>query len=309
MMHATAHTPKTPNQPPLARLLVPVDLSPRSCRAARYAGALAKQLHAAVDVVFVLEPAPFYSGLDYTPLSLDSAELVQQARARLTKLVQTELPAGLQTTVSVLHGRAAAQIVAAARQRKADLIVICTHGYSGAERIVMGSTTEEVLRQAPCPVWTLRHRTAPKAGLRIRRLLVPIDFSEPSRKALRYALGLARRFEASLTVCHVVSPVPPSRRWTTLARDLEAEAVESAREQLNQWIQPARDAGHNIKAEVLVGTPRDQIIAQADRQKADLVVMATRGRRGLARWLLGSTAEQVVRHAPCPVLVVRPQAA
>lgn len=297
-----------PEPPPLARLLVPVDLSPRSRRAARYAGALAKQVNAAVDVVFVLEPAPFYSGLDYTPLSLDKAELARQARTRLTKLVQTDLPAGLQTSVAVLHGRAANQIVAAARQRKAGLIVICTHGYSGAERIVMGSTTEQVLRQAPCPVLALRHRTVTKPGTRIRRILVPIDFSEPSRQALRYALGLAGRFEAGLTVCHVVAPVPPSRRWTTLARDLEAEAIELARQRLNKWLRLAANYAHSVQAQVLVGTPRDEIIAEARRHKADLIVMATRGRRGLARWLLGSTAEQVVRHAPCPVLVVHPKA-
>jgi nucleotide-binding universal stress UspA family protein len=306
-MNAPAKIPRTPGQPKLARLLVPVDLSPRSCRAIRYAGAWAARLGAAVDLVFVLEPAPFYSGLEYNPLAIDDAALVRQARDRLRKLAETQLPKEVPTSVSVLHGRAAAQIVAVARQQKTDLIVICTHGYSGAQRVVMGSTTEEVIRQAPCPVLTLRHRTAPKAALNIRRLLAPVDFSEPSRQALQYAVGLARRLDAALTVCHVVSPVPPSRRWTTLARDLEAEAVQQAERILARWVKPAASSLGGIQTRVLVGTPRDQIIQQATALQADLVVMATHGRRGLARWLLGSTAEAVVRHAPCPVLVVRPK--
>ena len=202
---------------------------------------------------------------------------------------------------------AGARIVATARERHTDLIVISTHGYTGVERALMGSTAEEVIRQAPCAVLTLRPRTAPKSGLRIARILAPVDFSAPSREALAYAVAFARPLGAAVTAFHSLQPLAPPRRLAKAASRLEARAFAQARKNLTAWAERSAGGQTPPATEVGAGRARDEIIRVAGRLESDLVILATRGRSGLKRLLLGSVAENVVRHAPCPVLVVRAQ--
>lgn len=142
----------------------------------------------------------------------------------------------------------------------------------------------------------------------LNRILVPIDFSECSRKALRYAIALAKEHAASLTLLYVVpkqyaaydygGPDMPS---------LEAEMFVDGEKKLNEILET--ELKGEVPAESLVrcGSPDDEILAIARDIPANLIVIATHGRTGLSHMLLGSVAEHVVRRAPCPVLVVREQ--
>jgi len=140
-------------------------------------------------------------------------------------------------------------------------------------------------------------------GLRLKQILVAVDFSESSRKALRYALSFARLFGAEITLLHVVEIVPARRAPLAVSRD--AETREMAARTLATWRRDAR-SGSSIKAVTRTGISAcHEIVAAAEESNADLLVIGNHGRTGLARVLLGSTAERVVRHAPCPVLVAR----
>jgi len=142
----------------------------------------------------------------------------------------------------------------------------------------------------------------------VQRILVPMDFSDTARKALQYAVPFAVAFEAEVVVVHVLQPfsIPPEigyapPQWAVTQREL----MESAREGLDTLC--VREISARARSEVLVreGVPWQEIVAAAREHKADLIILATHGRTGLKHALLGSVTERVVRHAPCPVLVVR----
>ena len=144
----------------------------------------------------------------------------------------------------------------------------------------------------------------------IRRILVPTDFSECALPAVRYAAELADKFAAELVLLHVVSDAVlalPDAVMPTPATDLHA-LTEAGKTGLANLIAAEKLERLNPRPEVRLGSPAAEIIAAATDLHADLVCIGTHGRGGIARVLLGSVAESVVRQAPCPVLTVRPKA-
>ncbi|HEY2083873.1 MAG TPA: universal stress protein [Verrucomicrobiae bacterium] len=144
------------------------------------------------------------------------------------------------------------------------------------------------------------------AELRLRHILVPVDFSECSHKALQYAVSFARQFGAELMLLHVVVAVPPPPQMLVFeAETLRGKYHEEAAKHLSDWRKEVASQ-ISVKAVVREGMAAHQeIVAAAHECNSDLIVIGNHGRGGLARVLTGSTAERVVRHAPCPVLVVR----
>lgn len=151
----------------------------------------------------------------------------------------------------------------------------------------------------------------------IRKILVPTDFSACAEEALDYALELARALGASVEVCHcgptpdyhVPALVSPAMR--TAAADLVAQLAamtEASRHELDDLIaRRSATAGAPLSGCSVDGDPDEGITRRAAEGGADLIVIGSHGRRGLSRVLLGSVTERVVRHAPCPVLVVHPR--
>ncbi len=145
-------------------------------------------------------------------------------------------------------------------------------------------------------------------AVRFRRILVPHDFSTHATRALKVALDLARRNQGRVTVLHVVAPIPPMVAvpagipvgWLP-----PTDLVPTARKELERIVAraPGRVDGPPVRCVVETGDPAERIIARA--RDADLIVMPTMGRSGLAHLLIGSVAEKVVRHAPVPVLTLR----
>jgi len=144
------------------------------------------------------------------------------------------------------------------------------------------------------------------SGVQVKKVLVPIDFSESSLKALKYAVAFAGQFGASICLVHVVEPasflddvhnVPLAVSDREVANKLHHKLVMLARKEI--------DPVTPVHPLVCIGKPFDEIVRTAKTFKADLIIIATHGRTGFKRTLLGSTAERVVQYAHCPVLVVR----
>lgn len=146
----------------------------------------------------------------------------------------------------------------------------------------------------------------------VKNILVPVDFSESSKRALEYALPLAEKLGATLTLIHVIEPriTPEDFMLGTETDVVDAQWIKSARNMLDSLRQEKIQTDINSMSIVTKGKPWQQIIATAKAVAADLIIIATHGRTGLKHVFLGSTAECVVRHAHCPVLTVRePEAA
>jgi universal stress protein A len=145
---------------------------------------------------------------------------------------------------------------------------------------------------------------------RISRILVPTDFSTASELALDYATSLALQFGASVHLLHVVEDPFVAGAWTpelyiASISTVRASLIDDAAARLASLHPAFERNGLKVTSEVMVGSPGPAIRDVAERQRADLVVMGTHGRSGMAHLLLGSVAEKVIRQASCPVLTVR----
>ena len=142
-------------------------------------------------------------------------------------------------------------------------------------------------------------------GVSFQRILVPVDFSEPSKAALEAAIEIGSRVPgAEITVMHVYGvPVYAYAEGTMMPPAVLAELSTAAQDAVRQLCDRYRNRGVALRPVSELGTPAD-IVARAEKDRADLIVIGTHGRTGLPRLLLGSVAERVVRTAPCPVLTV-----
>jgi nucleotide-binding universal stress UspA family protein len=291
----------------MTKVMVPLDGSAFAERAVPWAAALARAnggrlvlLRAALSYWYDVEGVA-----ETTPLHL-------KAKAELDAAAERARSFGLPVEAHLVPGTAAASIVAAAAQLKIDLVVMSTHGRSGIGRFLYGSVADAVLRHAPVPV-VLVPVAAPVAwpDATTLRVLVPLDGSELARRALGPLAALAAAMPVEAVLVQVVPPpaaegaalgfpptyaipeVPdPDEQLGTARRDLEDEA--------------SRLAGTLPVAGVRVelGPPATTIAEVAREEGAHLIAMATHGRGGLSRLVMGSVATGVLRHAAVPLLLV-----
>lgn len=238
-------------------------------------------------------------------------ELYERMRSSAEKRMATaaeseEMPA-LKIVRAQVRGISPAPVILEyAEEQRADLIVMGTHGRRGLRHLLLGSVAEEVVRLADCPVLTVREDA--ESATAFERILVPMDYSRSSEVALRYAREIAATEGAGLHLLHVLEvgtypdfyfPVQASQMFDM--PELKEKALQHLRDRLER-------EGPAVPAEVHVelGHPAQNIVEYAERLEIDLIVLASHGRTGLERALLGSVAEGVTRRAKCPVLIVKP---
>jgi nucleotide-binding universal stress UspA family protein len=141
----------------------------------------------------------------------------------------------------------------------------------------------------------------------IRRILVPLDFSQHSQKALSWALAMAERWRSHILLLHVVPrpSYPPMLMGSYFnVAEFEASLQADAETRAKEMVAQTGNKAVQIDTKIVIGEPFSDICHLAEQEKVDLIVMGSHGRTGLSHVLLGSVAERVVRHAPCPVMVV-----
>lgn len=285
----------------IERILLPTDFSDASTHACEQAVALASWYGAKVVALHV--------GVPVYDEAAELRRLEEQTRVFLEPASRAEV--AVEVLVDV--GQAAHQILERAAALQTDLIVIGTHGHGGFQHLVLGSVAEKVLRRAGCPVLTVPPKAHATSSLPFRQILCPVDFSDSSLAAVTLALSIAKESRASVSLLHSIEwpwdepPAPnleelPMHERHNLAefrRYLETQA--SAR--LTSLI-PAESATE-CRAIVRHGKPYRQVLAMAAESKADLIAIGVHGRNPLDLAFFGSTTNQVVRQATCPVLTVR----
>jgi len=148
----------------------------------------------------------------------------------------------------------------------------------------------------------------PEPGIQIKEILVPVDLSASSKKAVAYAVAFARQFHAAVTLLHVVDPDCRRDGQNTSARhSSEVQWLAQIQKQLAALTEQSVRGRAQCETLIRFGSPHMEIETAARKQGVDLIILATHGDRGLPDFCFASTTEKVLRYAPCPVLIVRQQ--
>ena len=291
-------------------LLVARDYSSVSDRALRHAldlaartGATLHLLH--VDVLHEME-AGDEGRSPASGLEAIRDELKEEPRAASPeKLDAVPIRETVERDVS-----AAPAILSYASEEDIDLLTLGTHGRRGPKRILLGSVAEEVVRRATAPVLTVRggEDTPHLPAGEVDRLLVPIDFSDPSRQALRHAREVAQVYEAEIELLYVIEEALHPAFYVggvSSIYDVEPDIEDKARTHLQKFADNTPGPEVDLTVHVTKGQAASSILSFVDEHEVDLVTTSTHGRTGMDRFLLGSVAEKIVRHVGCPVLTVK----
>jgi nucleotide-binding universal stress UspA family protein len=203
-----------------------------------------------------------------------------------------------------------AAIMDQAIAKQAELIVMGTRGRRGFARLVLGSVAEAVVREAPCPVLTVPPQSSPGAAdaVTFKRILCPVDFSPSALQALELALDLARQADGRVTLLHAVEWLAEEQPRALTHFDVpeyRRHIASEAEERLRTLVAGESRTWVDIGDAVVFGRAHREILRAAAAKPADLIVMGAQGRGGVDLALFGSTTQQVVRGAACPVLTVR----
>ena len=289
----------------LRRILVGHSLFPDGDIALRTAAVLAERAQAALYLLHVVEPYPFYQKMRFPSVPAEAMleEVMIKVRAQLNDLAMNPPLSRLQVETDSHIGKPFVEIIKACRSWNANMIVV---GVStrGTDRF-LGSTGERVLRKAPVPVLLAKRELIPGP----KTILIPVDFSSSSKEAAEEGLALVRGFGGRAVFLHVmdiryiypaaygVEPIvlPPltpndvEPDWQDFLSKLPLDGI--------LWEKQTRE-----------GPAARRIAEAASELGADLLVIGTHGRTGVAHMLLGSVAEAVARVSDCSILTVRPDA-
>lgn len=317
-LSALARLNKRISRPPqIHNILVPIDFSPASLDAIEFARLSLKPFDAELHLVHVVPPGYPLSSLADLPMIAPDLEIARRVREQLANAAKKYGAAVARQNIHSLKGRPFEQICQLARKINTDLIVISTRGHTGFKHLALGSTAEHVVRYSPCPVLVVRsvhpagnrngNGNAQHAALHIRKILVPVDFSDCSRQGVEYAKGLAKQFRATLVLLHSVyfQYQVTGDEYARYDYPLVVqEADKAAHDRMRELVRETETDGIKVEPLLETGHAGEQICERARSHGADLIVTSTHGWTGFKHVLLGSTAEYVVQHARCPVLVV-----
>lgn len=294
------------------QVLCPIDLEASAGHPLAYAAAIARWYGSTLTVQHIVptfDAIPIMSGDFVTPAQVVPPVSREDVLAEMKRIAEP-ITGTTKVTFRADEGEPTAAILERALELPANLIVLGTHARRGIQRLLLGSVTESVLHDAACPVLAVPPRapaSAP-APIEVRRILCPIDFSPSSLQALGFAIDLARQSGGTVTLLNSLEwlseeepreyahfNVPEFRRH--LLSDAEERMKGLVPEEARTWI--------TVETVVAPGRAYHEVLKVAEAQDVDLIVMGAQGRSGIGKAMFGSTTEQVLRRAACPVLTVR----
>jgi nucleotide-binding universal stress UspA family protein len=293
----------------IERVLYPTDFSDTARQALTHALFLAEEYDAELHLLHAVVLHE-YDPNDPEHRFPEPRELLRRmfevADSEMARLLEKQQETSLEIHEATRKGFAAGEVILDyAAEIDADLVVMGTHGRRGPARLLLGSVAGEVVRGAKCPVMTMSHREKPQPIEAFERILVPIDFSEHSEAAVRYAEDLAGRYRAGLQLLHVVEVptypyfyVPPEEEYIESRKKRAHEALE-------ELAATTVEEKVDYSTHVVDGRAGSEIVEFSAGSESDLIVISTHGLSGLDRLLMGSTTEEVVSRAQIPVLTVK----
>ncbi|MYA62626.1 MAG: universal stress protein [Dehalococcoidia bacterium] len=256
-------------------------------------------------------------GLTETPAADALRERIERdVKNRLEDLADRMALEGIAAETSVRFGPVSDSVIAMAQDAGCDLIAMSTRGRGVVSSGLLGSVTYKIMHESPIPVLAI---TPERAGERwdtdygVRQVIVPLDGSDLAEAALPYAAAIAGRMNMKMTLVRAMSidNIAYSEGYNlgNMLNEAEAEIEADARRYLISQARRLREEGLDVQTEILRGSASSEIVAQARQTDHNMIALATHGRSGVNRLLMGSVAEAVVRASGDPVLVVRPSTA
>ncbi len=318
------------------RIMCAIDFSDFTGEILAYSIALCNQFHAKLFLVHVtIDVTTLF---EHNETSLDG-ETLHRLHIRNARKSLEDLAKEVTTEYEIVLGKGdpADEIRGIALKENIDMVITATHGKSGIKRFLIGSVTEKLMKTIHCPLLVLHtqdHDFIPRGDseMKLKKVLVGCDFSSDCKLAVDYGLSLAQEYQAELYLTHVIKPtehvelkasdyinvIPvgyvhwensyyfeiqkkvteenqrrTAKLWGRLEKQLYFMIPEDC-----QWCTP-----HTT---LLTGEPYKELIKYAREQEIDMIVLGIRGHTLWEKLLVGSTTDRVIRHAPCPVLAVRP---
>src|SRR5215472_1573246 len=299
---------------PFRNILFPTDFTNHARAALKYATAFAASGGGRVLVFSVqAEKVPNnLLGLSEKVLAADDNRWLRQLRSDLKVLLADPLLNRLEVDPVIVSGEPATEIARAVHDYDIDLVTVVTHGRKGLSRALWGSTAEEIIAEAPCPVLTIRPpqhdfvtRSAMRPEIHLKRILLATNFRPSSAAATQVATQLAGLTGAELHAVYVIGDL--IEQISVMFPEGGLSALKQIRHHVQEKIAGVkRSDGRPAVSHVTEGRPYEEIVRLAASKKVDLIVLGTNVHASLfgGTPVLGSELERVVRNAPCPVLSV-----
>jgi nucleotide-binding universal stress UspA family protein len=302
----------------LDSLLIPLDGSEFSEQTLPYAASVARAAGARVHLAHVHVPHPPEDLLLNPQFQFEGVNMAEyEAKYRAEEedylkgiAAKMEQDLGDSVVPTLLEGDVSSSIERYALTNDTDMIVMSTHGRTGLSRFWLGSVADELVRHTSIPVLLIPPSADGQSGVdhQFKHILVPLDGSERGEAILEPAMELGAEWKARFTLLHVV---PVNRIVGARVYPIPMGHLEERRNQARQYLaglsDRLRDQGLEVNTRVVDhATPAEAILRTAEAENADLVALATHGHRNLARAVLGSVADKVVRATTRPLLVMRP---
>lgn len=271
-------------------ILCAIDLSPASAAVLSWARLLAQGFQARIEVLHARwsEPPRYFLEDQIGGLAAEEKSEIEKLRRGLQQAARKALGSKANFEVLVNPGHAVQVILEHARQHHPDLIVMGSHGHSGVARLLLGSVAENVVREADVPVLIVRGEPLPPEAS-LRRVLCPVEVSEESRDCAAVAASTAKALGAELQLLQAIE---------------DGAADEQARQRLCSWFPQEARRQCSVSEVVRHGNPAEQIVLFAREHAVDLIVLGAEPHHFLEFAALGRTAERVMRHSPCSVLLL-----
>ncbi len=279
----------------LERILLATDFLKSSKNVIDNAIALARTFHSKMSILHVLPD----------DISSEKAKkLLEHAAQKHLAAVEARIKEeGIKVTETILEwGGHVSKIVNTAERLDANIILIGAGEKEENQKDHLGNTAEKIIKLSSKPVLVVK----PEKAFQVNTILCPVDFSGPSKRALKDAIIFARRFEARLIILTVYQPMAPN--IFSFQYDWEQENVHNALRhiaQYNEFLEQFNLKDLDLIKEVRRGRPEEEILKEITDSKVDLLIMGTTGRSGLSKVLIGSVTEKVIQKIPCTFITTK----
>lgn len=274
----------------MKKIIVPVDFSEYSENALQTAAFFAKQTNAEIVVVHMLELSNAIISQSESYIQQEMLFYLELSKNKLTGFLDKEYLTGLTVTPIVKHFKIFSELDQLAREEKADLIVMGSKGVSGIKEMFIGSNTEKVIRYAHIPVLVVKEKPITK---NIKKALFACDFSDDDVIPYKNAKKLFKSLDASLKVVYVTTPTSNFKSTQEIEKRMK-RFFEQTEEDIDKELK---------KVSVISDYSVEKgVFYQAEKTKADVLVVATHGRKGISHFFEGSVSEDIANHSKLPVM-------